>query len=156
MLNRTFPLVAVLAAITAIASGQSAPTCTVNTDTVTPTCTGSGCYSGLTQCKHRTINCSTVNGVTIANLGITFGYTTPSSSNGTIVFLSPSGGTAPADPHADEATYAGYYAGKGFQVVQTQWDSGSGSDSNSDWEDTGTTTKTSAMRRGDQPPFLTG
>jgi hypothetical protein len=85
-----------------------------------------------------------VNGVTIKDLGITFGYLTPSKPNGTIVFFSQSGGTTPGASGAKG--YPGTYYSADFQVVQTAWDS--------DWEDTGTHTKNIAYAAGRVAAFL--
>lgn len=125
MLNRSDALAATFLALTTIAASQTTPTCTIRTDSVTPSCTGSGWYSGITTCAHRTVSCSTLNGVTINDIGITFGYATPASARGTIVFFSPEGGTKPSDTNYDEATYAAHYyaSPQNYQVVQTQWDS---------------------------------
>jgi hypothetical protein len=117
-------------AVTAYA--QSGPTCQVYTDSVTPNCSASGWDTGLPSftCAHRTVKCPSVGSVNIADNGITIGYAAPSTVNGTIVFLSNSGGTSPELYPGNEGGYAGYYYSQHFQVVQTAWDS--------DWEDTGT------------------
>src|ERR1700693_318139 len=140
MKNKVFGFastVLVLVASIGTAQGQL-PTCIVSTDHVMNySCSGTGWYGGLTQCAHRTVSCTLNNNPITTPLGITYGYTNPSNSNGTIVFFSYAGGTSPSDTSYNEATYAAYYDSKGFQVVQTMWDNGSGTDSNSDWEDTG-------------------
>jgi|GEM_PF-6475929 len=123
------PLVA-----TALAQG---PTCTVNSDTVTPDCSGSMWLSGVT-CVHKTIKCPTTpDGVSFSDAGLTYGYKTPTSPLGTIVFFSPKGGHATDEPTdgTGSSVYAGDYYTAGYQVVQTEWDAGL------DWEDTGTSTK---------------
>ncbi len=125
-------------ALACFARAQSTPTCTVNSDFVRPNCDpNKGWLIGET-CVHKTVSCSSVNGVTIQDLGITFGYLTPRRPKGTIIFFSQSGGTTPGESGAQG--YPGTYYSAGFQVVQTAWDS--------DWEDTGTLTKNIAYAAG--------
>jgi len=125
---------------------QAGPTCSVNTDSQTPNCTGQGWQSGLT-CVHKTISCPSVGGVTLIDLGITFGYKTPPGTvKGTIVFFSDLGGITPDDFPGGEETFAGDYFAAGYQIVQTKWDN--------DWEDTGTATKNIAYAAGRVAAFL--
>jgi hypothetical protein len=153
--NLAAKLVLILAALGAVSAGQNVPTCTVSTDTVTPSCTGTLWSPVITSCEHRTITCPTVNDVQIEPLGITFGYGTPPTDHGTVVFFSYEGGTSPSNVNADEATYATYYYGKNLQVVQTAWDSGSGTDTDSDWEDVGySNNKNVAYAAGRAAAFL--
>ncbi len=142
-----FATVLLVLAIAAVGAAQNTPTCTVNTDNVTPSCsTGDGWLSGVT-CLHRTTSCTTVNGVSLADLGITFGYKTPPIPVlGTIVFFSHSGGITPDSYPGGERSYAGDYYAANFQVVQTQWDA--------DWEDTETGTKNIAYAAGRPAAFL--
>lgn len=149
MINRALRLIAallVLGSLTAPAAAQNTPTCTVNTDTVTPTCPTSTGWLGGVTCEHRTISCTTVNGVSLVDLGITVGYKTPLAPVGTIVFFSHSGGITPATYPGQEQSYASDYYNANFQVVQTQWDA--------DWEDTGTSTKNVAYAAGRPAAFL--
>jgi hypothetical protein len=76
---------------------------------------GMQCYTG------NTIACTGSDTITFS-----FGYATPSGTpQGTIVLL-PGGGGQDAGPE-QEKKFAAYYYGKGYQVVQLQWDT--------DWED---------------------
>ena len=57
-------------ALACFARAQSTPTCTVNSDFVRPNCDpNKGWLIGET-CVHKTVSCSSVNGVTIQDLGI--------------------------------------------------------------------------------------
>lgn len=111
-----------------------------------------------------TISCNSVpsNG-SINDLGITFGFQTPPSGtvNGTIVFLSPEGGTAASEPASgcptppcyNEATYFEDYLNTyKYQVVQTAWDKTT--DPEPGWEDTGTSTKYVGYAAGRVAAFL--
>ena len=90
-----------------MAGAQNTPTCSVNSDFVRPNCDpNKGWLIGET-CVHKTVSCSSVNGVTITDLGITFGYLTPRRPKGTIVFFSQSGGTTPGE--SGEQGYPGTY-----------------------------------------------
>ena len=139
-------LLAVLAPV-ALVRAQSGPVCTVATDSITPSCpTASGWLGGVT-CQHRTVSCPSVGGVTINDLGITFGHKKPAGTvKGTIVFLSNSGGTSPEGFPGQEMTFAADYYNSGFEVIQTAWDS--------DWEDTGTSTENIAYAAGRPAAFL--
>jgi hypothetical protein len=148
--NRALGSTAVLLMLSisaAIAQAQSGPVCTVNADTHTPDCSGTGWLSGVT-CGHKTVSCPSVNGVTLSDLGITYGYKTPPSGTvkGTIVFFSHSGGITPDAFPGAERTYAADYFNDNYQIVQTAWDL--------DWEDTGTTTKNIAYAAGRPAAFL--
>jgi hypothetical protein len=126
---------------------QSGPTCSVNTDSVPPQCPTSGGWQSGVTCMHRTISCPSVGGVTLNDLGITFGYKTPPGTvKGTIVFFSDLGGITPDNYPGGEKTFAGDYFVAGYQFVQTAWDS--------DWEDTGTATKNIAYAAGRVAAFL--
>jgi hypothetical protein len=97
------------------------------------------------------VHCPTVNGVTINDLGTTYGYLTPTNPPtgkvlGTIVFFSHSGGTQPSGQPGNESTYAADYSALGYQIIQTAWDG--------DWEDTGTSTKNIAYAAGRAAAFL--
>ncbi len=156
-MNKVLRLSVVLAlalSATLAATAQGGPVCSVNNDTVTPNCSGSTWLTGLTSCQHKTISCPTVNGVSLVDIGITFGYKNPTATpNGTIVFFSEGGGKTTDDPVGGSAskTFAAYYnaAPYNYQVVQTAWDS-----SGPDWEDTGTTTKNIAYAAGRPSAFL--
>jgi hypothetical protein len=87
-----------------------------------------------------------VNGVTLNDLGITFGYVTPASPKGTIVLFTQSGGTIPGANIGAGTDYFGAYYSAGFQVIQTAWDS--------NWEDSGTSTKNIAYAAGRVAAFL--
>jgi hypothetical protein len=95
----------VVLGVAAVVVAQTIPTCTVNTDSVTPSCpTSEGWIAGVT-CGHRTVSCTTLNGVVQADIGITFGYKTPSSPTGTIVSLATPVGLRPtAIPVANSTT----------------------------------------------------
>jgi hypothetical protein len=97
-------------------------------------CSASGWISGSqVTCNHALVNCPEENGVSVAQLGITFAYETPSHLNGTIVFFSDGDGTSPVgnqdlSPSTHNITqYATDYYNAGYQVVQTAWDM--------EWED---------------------
>lgn len=127
-------LVIVSAAFVLAAHAQSGPL-PLGTVTVSKnqwTCNTQGQYAaqwapGLT-CQHAYVSCPTVNGVSVATLGITFGYATPSTPLGTIVFFSgedgttPNGGKTPSSANHPISDYAVDYLADGYQVIQTAWD----------------------------------
>ncbi|HVI09860.1 MAG TPA: hypothetical protein VND65_16355 [Candidatus Binatia bacterium] len=90
--------------------------------------------AGMT-CQHAIVYCPNgPNGIAVQPLGVTFGYMTPPSPLGTIVFLSGEGGTTPngGTPPFPAGTYsftqyAEDYYNDGYQVILTAWDSA--------WED---------------------
>jgi hypothetical protein len=62
-------------------------------------------------------------------LGATYGSAPQNGSlNGTIIMFSGLGGTTLSTDTGQEAMFASYYQGRGYQIVQFKWDS--------DWEDT--------------------
>lgn len=149
MMKKALRLAAAILAVSVLAvpgQAQGGPVCSVNTDTITPNCSTQGWLSGVT-CQHRTISCPATSGVTLNDLGITFGYRTPTGTvKGTIVFFSVLGGTQPEQFPGGEGTYASDYYHASYQIVQTAWDS--------DWEDTGTSTKNIAYAAGRVAAFL--
>lgn len=78
----------------------------------------SGSPDVMTVCYHAMVSCPDM-----PTLGVTYGVATPSGiSNGTIVFVSASGGTFTLPGNAsNEAPYQLFHAG--YQTVQFAWDS---------------------------------
>ncbi|HVI06848.1 MAG TPA: hypothetical protein VND65_00995 [Candidatus Binatia bacterium] len=140
------------AVLSVAAFAQNGPTCTVTVDNTQANCSATEWLPNLTACEHAKVQCGTFSGVTIADIGITFGYKNPSgTSSGTVLFFSDGGGetTPDGDVVGTSKVYAAYYNGSpnNYQVVQTAWDS--------DWEDTGSgNTKQIAYAAGRPAAFI--
>lgn len=81
------------------------------------------------------ITCQSSNGV--QPIGLYFGYLTPSSPNGTIVFFTSDDGTTPdgavpESQHTIEQYASDYYSTFSYQVIQTAWDNVAWEDASSD------------------------
>jgi len=96
-MTRLLSLVLLVACACAVeAHAQSGPLAagTVTVDEPSVTCPGpSGAWVPGMTCAHATITCQSSNGV--QPIGLYFGYLTPSSPNGTIVFFTSDDGTTP-------------------------------------------------------------
>jgi hypothetical protein len=174
MTNKALRLAVFLLVLGTLSVGavcQNIPSCSVSSGPTvctpsTCSCSGNGFASTIpaANCYHLTISCTNVpNGGTINDLGITFGFQTPPSGTikGTIVFLSPMGGTIASDPAStcpnppcyNEVTYFEDYLNTyNYQVVQTAWDTNT--DPAPGWEDTGTSTKYVGYAAGRVAAFL--
>jgi hypothetical protein len=160
-MKKSVLLAAVLSIIPLTALAQNVPSCSLGSFGAGD-CSGSTWLPNLTSCQHATVTCNTFNGISFAQIGITFGYRNPTGTpNGTIVFFSEGGGKTTDDPPSDDTgsaskIYANYYNGAPYyyQVVQTAWDS-----DGPDWEDTTGTnsppdTKNIAYAAGRPAAFL--
>ncbi len=88
------------------------------------------CPSGVAQgatCKHFTVTgCKTASGAALPNLGVTIAITTVSSPKGTIILQAGGGGTSIFGTNSYNFDFPDYYVGQGYNVVQTQYDTGDG------------------------------